>query len=365
MCGTPKRCTIKDIAAQSGVSLSTVSLVMNQNPRISAATRERVLATIARLGYQPNRQARSLARQRSHTLAVLVPQLRRAFADVYFGEIVSGIYDRAVKFGYKVLLEVVRKEFLESKEHLQLFEQKVIDGMLFLGANARHTFVADFVNHPYPFLLVNTCSPQYPLHHVVSDYRYGAWQATMHLVRLGHRRIGVLAGGLADIQTSQDLLASFQDVVREYHLEFGPDLLVDGWLTEEGGFKAAGELLRQHPGVTAIFALNDKMAIGAVRAIHHLGRRCPDDVAVVGFDDIPQASFCVPALTTVRQPLYEIGKLSCERLIELVRGRTEPVRDIIPIQLVVRESCGAQRREATTPGEAPARPHTEPSAPAH
>src|SRR5262245_23172627 len=118
-----RRCTIKDIAKLSGVSLSTVSLVWNDNPRISPATRAKVLKAVETLGYQPNRMARALAQRHSYTLAVLVPQLRRTFADVYFGEIISGIHDRASKLGYKILLEVARSEFIEKKEYLKLFNQ--------------------------------------------------------------------------------------------------------------------------------------------------------------------------------------------------------------------------------------------------
>jgi LacI family transcriptional regulator len=344
-----RRYTIKDIAEQSGVSLSTVSLVLNDNPRISSETRQRVLRTIQRLGYQPNRMARALAWRHSRTLAVLVPQLRHAFADVYFGEIVSGIYDRASKLGYKILLEVARAEFVENKEYLQLYDQKFVDGMLFIGANSRHRFVAELTDGSRPFMLVNNYSKEYDLNYIVSNYRYGAWQATQHLVRLGHRHIGFISGGLGEIQTSQDIFESFQEVLTEHGIEFGPAQMEDGWLTEEGGMKAAEQLLRRNPNLTAIFALNDKMALGAIKKLHELGLRVPHDIAVVGFDDIPAASYSIPGLTTVHQPLYEIGKLACERLIELIHGKTARVQEVIPIYLTVRESCGARLKQTAAP----------------
>lgn len=206
MSESKKRYTIKDIAEQSGVSLSTVSLVLNDNPRISQTTRARVLKTIERLGYQPNRMARALAWRHTRTLAVLVPQLRHAFADVYFGEIVSGIYDRASRLGYKILLEVARNEFIESKEYLQLYDQKFIDGIMFIGANSRHRFIAELADGTRPFLLVNNYTKEFNLNYVVSNYRYGGWQAAKHLVRLGHRRIGFISGGVAEIQTSRTSL---------------------------------------------------------------------------------------------------------------------------------------------------------------
>jgi len=339
MAPAKRRYTIKDIAEQSAVSLSTVSLVLNGNPRISAVTRKRVNDTMARLGYQPNRMARSLAWKHTRTLAVVMPQLRHAFADVYFGEIVSGIYDKASKLGFKVLLEVARAEFIESQEYLRLYDQKYIDGMLFIGADAKHKFIAKFTDRTRPFLLVNSYSKEHDVNYVVSNYKYGAWQAAQHLVRHGHKRIAFIGGGLNEIQTSHDIFESFNEVIK-------PRLVVDGWLTEEGGMKAATEIVNADPAITAIFALNDKMALGAIRRLTELGRRVPDDIAVVGFDDIPQAAFAIPSLTTVHQPLYEIGKQSCERLIELIHGKVDRVQEVIPIYLTVRESCGAKQRAA-------------------
>jgi LacI family transcriptional regulator len=341
-----RRYTIKDIAEQSGVSLSTVSLVLNDNPRISQSTRTRVLSTIERLGYQPNRMARALAWRHTRTLAVLVPQIRHAFADVYFGEIVSGIYDRACRLGYKILLEVARNEFVDGKEYRQLYDQKFVDGIMFIGANSRHRFVSELTDGSRPFLLVNNYSKEFDLNYVVSNSRYGGWQAAKHLVRLGHRRIGFIAGGVAEIQTSQDILESFREVLDESGIGYDPNLVMDGWLTEEGGMNAAEEMLRRNPDVTAILALNDKMALGAMKKLNELGLRIPQDIAVVGFDDIPQASFAIPGLTTVHQPLYEIGKLACERMVELIHGKTSRVQEVIPIYLTIRESCGARLKEA-------------------
>ena len=338
--------TIKDIAERSRVSISTVSLVLNGNPRISAATRDRVHKTIQRLGYQPNRMARTLAWRRTRTLAVLMPQLKHGFADVYFGEIVSGVYDKACKLGYKILLEVARTEFVEAKEYFQLFDQKYVDGILFIGASSRHRFIEDFTDGTRPMLMVNNYSKEFDLNYVVSNYRYGAWQAVQHLVRLGHRRIGFISGGLHEIQTSQDIFESFKEVLTEHGIAIDPKLMVDGWLTEEGGMKAAEQLIRHDSQLTAIFALNDKMALGAIKKFAELGLRVPQDIAVVGFDDIPQANFSIPGLTTVHQPLYEIGKQSCARLVELIHGKVERVQEVIPIYLVVRESCGAKAKDA-------------------
>jgi len=277
-------------------------------------------------------------------LAVLLPQLKHGFADVYFGEIVSGIYDRACELGYKILLEVARPEFLETKEYLQLYDQKFVDGILFIGANSRHRFVEDFTDGTRPMLMVNNYSKEFDLNYVVSNYRHGACQAAEHLVRLGHERIGCISGGLLEIQTCQDIFDSFKEVLAGANIGLETHQVVNGSLSEEGGIKAAEQLLRQNPELTAIFALNDKMALGAIKKLNELGFRVPQDIAVVGFDDIPQASFSIPGLTTVHQPLYEIGKQSCERLIELIHRKVRRVQEVLPVYLVVRESCGAKTK---------------------
>ncbi|HTS16682.1 MAG TPA: LacI family DNA-binding transcriptional regulator [Verrucomicrobiae bacterium] len=344
----PRRYTIKDIAEQSGVSLSTVSLVINDNPRISQSTRARVMETIGRLGYQPNRMARALAWRHTRTLAVLVPQLRHAFADACVGEIVSGIYDRASRLGYKILLEVARSEFIESREYQRLYDQRFVDGILFIGANSRHRFVSELSDGARPFVLVNNYSKDYDVNYVVSNHRHGAWQAAKHLVRLGHRRIGLITGGVGEIQTSQDMLEAFVEVLAETGVGGDANLVVDGALTEEGGMKAAENLMQRSPDVTAMFAMNDKMALGAIKKLSKLGLRVPQDVAVVGFDDIPQAGVSGPGLTTIHQPLYEIGKLACERMVELVHEKIHRVREVLPVNLTVRESCGARLRETVS-----------------
>ena len=249
-----------------------------------------------------------------------------------------------------MLLEVARGEFVENKDYLQLLDQKFVDGILMVGSSSRHRFLSDFTDGTRPLLLVNNYSKEWNLNYVVSNYHHGAWQAARHLIQLGHRRIGFISGGLSEIQTSRDVFEAFCTVLRENGIEPAAERVVDGWLTEEGGMQAAEKLLTQDPQLTAIFALDDKMALGAMKKLSEFGVRVPHDVAVIGFDDIPAGSYSIPGLTTVHQPLYEIGKLSCERLIELVHGKVDRVQEVMPVHLVVRESCGARMKEQATAG---------------
>lgn len=333
----PRPVSIRDVASASGVSLTTVSLILNNSDsRISKPTRERVLKTIERLGYRPNRLAQGLQNRRSHILAILVPQIGHTFADPYFGELISGIYDRASRSGYKILLEAAGPAFIRQKRYLDLFDRCFIDGMLFMGSTDRHLFVRRLTDRKRPFVLVNNCWEN--LDCVVADYCAAGRLAAQHLLELGHRHIGMIHGG-ADVETARHLKNTFINSLKDAEVTLPPDRTEDGFYTEEGGAEAAERLIRRVPELTAIFTGNDKMASGAIQRLVSLGRRVPEDVSVIGCDDIHHARFVTPSLTTIRTPLYELGRRSCERLLEILRGeRPNPAHEVIPVELMVRQS---------------------------
>jgi len=340
----PRRTNIRDVARASGVSPTTVSLILNNlDQRISEATRQRVREAMDRLHYRPNRLAQGLQTRRSGVLAVVVPELRHTFADVYFGELISGIYDKASRLGYQIMLEVARPEFVRTKKYSELFDRCFIDGMVFIGSNDRHEFVADFAGGQYPFVLANNYFREHDLNHVVCDYWQAGRLVAGCLAKLGHRRIGMIHGAL-DVQTARDLQASFAAGLAEHGVRLEERLMVDGMFTEEGGGQAVVELLRRDPELTAVFAGNDKMAIGAVHQLLEMGRRVPEDISVIGCDDIPQAPYITPSLTTVRMPLYELGMRACERLVQLIRGQIDRCREVMPVELIHRSSVCAPAR---------------------
>jgi len=332
--------SMREVARLAKVSVATVSMVLNDNPRISRATHMRVQRLIDRLGYRPNRLAQSLSGRYTQVLAVLLPALRHAFADAYFGELISGICDRAGKMGYKVILEQAKPEFIKDREHIEIFERRYVDGILALGCNDRHAFLKDFSDGKYPLVVVDNYFSQWNLDHVVCDYRSGAEQVMNYLLQLGHRKIGFINAAAAEIRTSRDV----GDVYRERLESAGvtPDArwVEDGKFTEEGGARAAQVILDRDKGVTALFAGNDKMAVGALHYLSRNGVEVPGQVSVVGFDDLRHAAFVTPTLTTVHLPLYEVGALACERMIERAHGRTERVAERLPTHLIVRESTG-------------------------
>ena len=325
------------------MSVATVSMVVNDNPKISAATRVRVQEAVERAGYRPNRLAQGLSTKHTRMLAVLLPPLRHAIGNPYFGEIMSGICDRAAKLGYKVVIEQAKPEFVRERRHLEMYDRRFVDGMLAMGFNDSHGFLADFGadRRRYPFIAIdNTFEHLEGLDQVVCNYRAGAEQVMSYLTQLGHRRIGLIHG-LTEVGTARSLADAYRAGLRAV----GADEVADdsswrlpGKFTEVGGAAAAKALLARHPDLTAIFAGNDNMATGAMNHLHRRGVAVPDEVSVVGFDDLHQSAYVRPALTTVHLPVYEAGALACERLIERIRGQVDRVSDVLPTHLVVRES---------------------------
>ena len=335
-----QRTTIKDIAKECGVSLSTVSLVLNNNSRISEKTRSRVLASVKKHGYQPNIHARGLASQTSEVISVVVPHLNHVFADIYFGEIVSGIYDRACDDNYKVLLDVANSKFVESQEYINILKSRRVDGMLFIASSIEDDYLRAFEGSPYKFLLVNHFFPNSSLNFLGVDYRDSARQAADHLLGLGHRNIGVIAG--TNTHTGLAFRDEFIARCRAAGLDEKAVLWEDGgrdW-SQEGGFEATRKLFATNPAITAIMAGNDRMGIGAMRYIHTHNLKIPEDVSVMGVDDIPQAKFTTPGLTTIRHELYQMGRAACERLLALFRGDISTCHEVLPVKLIVRESTG-------------------------
>jgi DNA-binding LacI/PurR family transcriptional regulator len=270
-------------------------------------------------------------------MAVLLPALRHAFADAYFGELISGICDRAGKMGYKVILEQAKPDFIKDREYIEIFERRYVDGILALGFNDRNQFLKDFSGGKYPLVVVDNYFSQWNLDHVVCDYRSGAEQVMNYLIQLGHRKIGLI-NAAQEIRTSRDVWDVYRSKLESFGVAPLPQWVEDGKFTEEGGAYAAQTILDRDPSVTALFAGNDKMAVGALHYLSRKGVDVPGEVSVVGFDDLRHAAFVNPTLTTVHLPLYEVGALACERMVERVHNKTDRVAETLPTHLIVRES---------------------------
>lgn len=338
-----KAVSIKDVARESGSSLTTVSLVLNKRDRrISQETRNRVLEAVRRLGYRPSRLAQSLQSQRTGFLAILVPQLRHAFADAYFGELISAIHDEARAAGYKVLLEVADEGFLAGRNHLELFDRHFVDGILCLGVTNRDEYLSDFAEGRRQIIVVNNYLPGHKFNHVRCDYHEAGRLAAKYLIDLGHKQIA-LVHGASEVQTSHDFRDGMIEALADAGLKLPSRREADGLYTEEGGAAAAVALLQRDSAVTGIVAGNDKMAIGAITGLKETGLRVPKDVSVVGCDDMHQAEFCDPPLTTIHTPIYDVGRRACQRLLELIEGKSASVSETHPVSVVIRKSAAAPR----------------------
>jgi DNA-binding LacI/PurR family transcriptional regulator len=336
---------LRDVAKAAEVSVATVSLVLNGSTRISPATRDHVKRVIDELGYQPNRLAQSLSGKYVKALAAILPDLRHAFADGYFGELLRGITDAASDRGFKVFLEQAKPEFTAAGKHVELFDRRFVDGVLLLGHTDNSDYAGDFARGGYPAVVVDNrlelpCGQK--LGHVLSDYAGGAGQAMNYLIQLGHRKIALIEAA-PEIATVRDIKSAWRKRLERDDLPAGDELVADGHFTEEGGAAAVRELLDRHDDLTAILASSDKMAIGAMHQLQRRGIRVPNDVSVVGLDDLPHAAFVNPGLTTIHLPLYEVGRRSCSKLIDVVEGKVKQVGETLGAHLVVRDSTALAR----------------------
>lgn len=338
-----ERTTIKDIARECGVSLSTVSLVLNDNPRISEKTRQKVQEAVRRHSYQPNQQARGLASKSSSIMSVVVPNLKHVFSDAYFGEILSGIHSEASEAGYKILLDVANERFAKNQDYINIIRSRRADGMLFIASSVNEAYLCELEEYKLPFVLVNHYYPTSQLNYIAIDYKTSAQIAADHLISLGHRRIGLIAG--TNTYTGLDFRDAFLSHCRQSEMPDRDVLWEDGgaW-NQEGGYESARRLLERQPGLTAIMAGNDRMAIGAISYLTNRGLKVPEDISVMGVDDIQDAAFTSPALTTIRHDLFEVGSRSFQRLLGIFRQEIEACHELMPVSLLERESTGPAKQ---------------------
>ncbi|MED4300783.1 LacI family DNA-binding transcriptional regulator [Geobacillus stearothermophilus] len=330
--------SIKDVAKRANVSTATVSRVLRNTGNVTEETRQRVLEAIEALNYQPNVLGRYLRRMETETVLVVVPDITNPF----FSKVLRGIEAVALKHGYQVLLGDTQNDARLEEQYLNVLPQRQVDGMIFLTARIRKELVEEMARQ-FPIVLACEYLEGTDIPTVSIDNISSARKATEYLIRLGHRRIAHLSGPM-DVILSRDRLRGYYQALAQHEIEVDAALVQEGDFTYESGYHLTLKLLALEKPPTAIFAANDEMAIGAVKAIRHRGGRVPDDVAVVGFDDIHMASIFEPSLTTIAQPMFEIGQKAMELLLRLIEGIDVERRQLVlPDRLVIRDSCGGGR----------------------
>ncbi|WP_019631334.1 LacI family DNA-binding transcriptional regulator [Actinomadura atramentaria] len=336
MAGRGTRPTLEEVAARAGVGRGTVSRVVNGSPRVSEQARAAVLKAIEELGYVPNRAARSLVTHRTDTVALVVAESdQRLFGEPYFAGIIRGISTALGDTGLQLLLALARSpgEYARLADYLTA---QHVDGVLLTSLHAEDPLPAKLEAGGVPTVLGGRPPGLSPVSYVDVDNRSGARQAVEHLVAHGRRRIATIAGP-QDMGVGIDRLGGYRDALADAGL---PELIAYGDFSEASGIAAAEELLARDPGLDAVFAADDPMALGALRVLRRLGRTVPGDVAVVGFDDSAAAPLADPPLTTVHQSPEEMGREMARLLVARIRGEDldEPVVILRP-HLVKRESA--------------------------
>lgn len=333
---TGKAASIYDVARESGVSVFTVSAVVNHKTHVGKKLRERVEAAIRKLSYRPNLIARSLAKQRTHTIGMIVPDI----ANPFFPMVVRGAEDAAQKHGYNLLLCNSDDSLDKEESAIELLLSKRVDGILLTKAagDLRPPLVKMIHEVDTPFVLVMRTYPKLTKDAVISDDYQGAHDAVCHLARAGRRRIGLISGPLK-ISNAMARWQGFHDALQAQGLAFDPQLVIEGDYRIESGFRAGHALLSHHPD--GIYVANHLMTIGLLKAAEEMGLSCPDDFGLVSFDDYPWLGVFRPRLTTVELPKHELGSAAAELLIERIGGSQKKavVRKLQP-ELRIRESCG-------------------------
>ncbi|MFJ9635643.1 LacI family DNA-binding transcriptional regulator [Streptomyces sp. NPDC101178] len=333
------RPTLEEVAARAGVGRGTASRVINGSPRVSEATREAVEAAVAELGYVPNRAARALAGNRTDAIALVVPEPEtRFFAEPYFSAIVRGVGAALADTEMQLLLTLAGND-RERRRLAQYLTAHRVDGVLLVAVHADDPLPELLEQLGMPCVISGARHAAEPLASVDSDNFEGARAAVDHLISRGRRRIATITGRL-EVYGAQRRLDGYRAALAAAGLPPDERLIAPADFTEEGGARAMRELLARRPDLDAVFAASDVMAAGARQVLREADRRIPEDVALIGFDDSVVARHMHPALTSVRQPIEEMGRRMAELLLEEIAGRAgeERPKVVLPTQLVVRDS---------------------------
>lgn len=332
--------TISDVANLAGVSTATVSRVLNGYTHVSPRVLERVEKAIAELGYEPNAMAKSLRTLKSNRIIVTVPDI----ANPFYANIIRGVEETASAAGYAVLLGDIGSAIGSDEAYAALLKRKEADGLIFLGHSLPDSLHERVTRQGAAAPVVNGCefSGSLPVSSVNIDNTAAAREMIEHLHGLGHRHIGVVTGDMRS-PTARGRLRGVEDAAKALGIT-GTLQVVNGDYTIESGITRATELIQRAQRPTAIFCFSDDMAFGAIHALREAGLSCPGDVSVAGFDDLRLAKYAQPALTTIRQPMHEIGVKTVEVLLDIIEnGATERVNLTLGHELVVRASTAAPR----------------------
>lgn len=335
---------IKDVAEKAGVSITTVSHVINETRYVSDDLKARVYGAMEALNYRPNTLARSLRSGRTRTIGLVIPDI----SNLFFAEISRKIEDKGFEYGYSVILCNTDDDREKEKRYIDVLLEKQVDGIIFISAGAAKENIFKPMDVDIPIVVADRDIPSLTSDIVLIDNHKGGYDATRYLISLNHKRIACIAG--PSLATPSALrVEGYKRALEDAGIPIDEALIHQGDFRYESGETCMGELLKNPDPPTAVFVCNDMMALGAIRAIQVSGKRIPEHISLVGFDNIPLSRTVYPALTTMAQPIGEMAKMAVDLLIERIQIKqhlkrnhdTEPVykRVVLKAQLIERESC--------------------------
>lgn len=334
-----KRARIEDVALAARVSTQTVSRVLNNRPEVLPATRQRVLDAMTLLGYEPSLFARGLAGSKAHIIGMIAEDL----SEPLMAHFIAAVELETKRHGYFLLVSSNTNPDPENPIHTRMLASSHVDGILFsrLGEGEQEkTYLQELLSKKIPLVaLGNWPGTAGKISSVALDEVDGGYRATRHLLELGHRQIGMLTGPMHN-SAARGRAQGYEQALQEFGLALDPELVVAGDWTFGSGFLGAMALLKQRPNLSAVFCQNDRMAIAALQAFQQNGKHVPDDISIIGFDDIPDAAYTNPPLTTMRQSTDEIGRVAVELMFKKIEQPNAPLQHIeVKAALVERASC--------------------------
>lgn len=330
--------TLEDIAHLAGVSRSTVSRVINGDVNVREETRLKVLEVIQRLNFQPNLAARSLAAGRTGVIGLVIPAgVSTIFVDPFFPQLIQGVSAAGNANDYSMMLWLAESAY-EQRTIRQILHSGLLDGIIVSSMLIDDPIVESLHKSKMPFILIGR-HPTLDVNYLDVDNVLGGREATLHLLRLGYQRVATITGP-QNMIAGLDRYQGYREALQAYDVPIRSELVVESDFSENGGYAAMKRLLPAKPD--AIFIASDTMTMGALRALREVGLRVPQDVAIVGYDDVPAAAKIEPPLTTIRQSTHQMGYTAMETLLDIIRLPNSHLYHIIlPTELVVRASCGA------------------------
>lgn len=327
--------TIKDVAKKVNVSIATVSRVLNGQGGYSTATEEKVLNAIKELGYQPNAFARGLINNKSNTVAILFPEVSSQFSS----KILRGVEETVHGFGSSVIVCNTASHGQRTIKYLQLLAEKRVDGILFVSEIITEEYFDKLESMHIPAVLVATESYKYPLPFVKVDDKHAAFTATDYLMKMGHHKIGMISGNKEDIIAGQPRIDGYKQALANKGLTFDEINIVHSkGFSFNDGRDSLPNLLEQAPDITAVFAASDAIAMGAISSAYKMGIKIPEELSIIGYDNLPISEMAIPPLTTVAQPLEKMGSVAAEMLFSMMDAGQKVESRIMPHTLIERES---------------------------